>query len=276
MNRRTNAFLLLFLLTITSSIGLTGPADQTSRNGDSGIVSESGVEYIHRTLEVDDKKYAWTIIIPPTAEKGAPGILFLNGKGAVGDDGKLHLTAGFVPAIEIAPEHWPFVVIAPQKPDEGEWDFHEEAVLKMMDIAVEEGYVEKDKWALTGLSQGGHGTLFFASEHPDMFIAAAPVCGYAQIAFDKEGKDNPLPSFESYLALVKDLAEKLKDIPVWIFHGDADRTVPVFTSRMLYKELQLAEADVQYTEFPGVNHDAWDPAYAMSELSDWFKQHLQD
>jgi predicted peptidase len=28
-------------------------------------------------------------------------------------------------------------------------------------------------------------------------------------------------------------------------------------------------ADVRYTEFPGVGHNAWDPAYGNAELWTW-------
>jgi len=148
--------------------------------------------------------------------------------------------------------------------------------MKMLDQAIEEGFVDKDKIGITGLSQGGRGAMLFASMHPDRFVAVAPVCGYAQIAFDEEGEQTPLPSASEYQALMVDLAEKLREIPVWLFHGEADQAVPVFTSRRMYNELQSLDADVQYTEFPGVDHDSWDAAYAKKELAEWFKDCFED
>ena len=55
----------------------------------------------------------------------------------------------------------------------------------------------------------------------------------------------------------------------WIFHGDADRVVPVDESRKMAAALKTRAADVQYTEFPGVDHNAWDPAYAREDLWVW-------
>ena len=32
-------------------------------------------------------------------------------------------------------------------------------------------------------------------------------------------------------------------------------------------------ADIRFTIYPGVGHDAWDKAYATDELYTWFLQH---
>lgn len=225
-------------------------------------------------MEVDGQEYNWTIIIPPTAEKGGPAILFLHGIASSGDDGKDHLMHGLPPVIEQDPEAWPFVVIAPQKPTKSDWDFHEEAVMKMLDEAIEEEFIDEDKIGITGLSQGGRASMLFASMHPDRFVAAAPVCGYAQIAFDEDGP-TPLPSLSEYQALMADLAKKLRDTPVWIFHGEIDSAVPVMSSRAMNQILKSMEADVKYTEFEDTGHNAWDPAYAMPELGQWFIKHTK-
>ena len=65
------------------------------------------------------------------------------------------------------------------------------------------------------------------------------------------------------------LARRIAHIPTWLFHGDADSTVPVDESRKMAAALKAAGANVQYTEFPGVNHDAWTPAYARPDVYEW-------
>jgi predicted peptidase len=265
----TIAFLATFFSTIRTD-------DPVAIKTDVKVVESATVEYIHESIEIDGQKYIWTVVIPPAAEKGGAGLLFLHGKGQCGDDGALHIEYGLVPAIEKDPESWPFVILVPQKESGGAWSFHEAAVMQMLDMSIEEGYVDPDRIGITGLSQGGHGTLVFAANHPERFAAAAPVCGYAQVAHDENGERTPVPGFEAYMSLMKELAEELKATPTWLFHGEVDRAVPVFTSRLMYKELQSLDADVKYTEFPGVDHDSWDPAYAMSELGDWFASHLTE
>ena len=65
------------------------------------------------------------------------------------------------------------------------------------------------------------------------------------------------------------LAKQVASLPIWVFHGDADKNVSVEESRSMVKALKALGADVQYTEFPGVEHNAWDPAYDRADLMEW-------
>lgn len=68
-----------------------------------------------------------------------------------------------------------------------------------------------------------------------------------------------------------------KDVKFRIYHGDADNIVPVEGSRQAYKALKAAGADVEYIEFPGVNHGSWTPAFNDSEFMGWlFNQKKND
>lgn len=70
------------------------------------------------------------------------------------------------------------------------------------------------------------------------------------------------------------VAKRVSALPIWIFHGDADDRVSVEESRKMNAALRAAKANVQYTELPGVAHNAWDPAYARADLIEWMlKQH---
>ena len=56
---------------------------------------------------------------------------------------------------------------------------------------------------------------------------------------------------------------------VFIFHGDKDPTVPVGDSRKMverFRQLGWLGKNVRYTEYPGVAHDAWMPAYKDAAL----------
>mgnify|MGYP006197422011 CR=1 FL=1 len=64
-------------------------------------------------------------------------------------------------------------------------------------------------------------------------------------------------------------ADKVKHLPAWIFHGADDKLIPASESRRMYEELRQRGADVRYTEFPDVGHNAWDPAYGDAELWIW-------
>jgi len=71
------------------------------------------------------------------------------------------------------------------------------------------------------------------------------------------------------------LAERIRLLPIRIFHGDADETVPVEQSRRLVPALKHVNSDVQYQEYSGVTHvGAAEKAFADHALIAWlFTQH---
>jgi predicted esterase len=58
-------------------------------------------------------------------------------------------------------------------------------------------------------------------------------------------------------------------MPVRLFHGEVDSVVPAASSQKMASALQAAGADAQYTEFAGVDHNAWDAAYDRADLFAW-------
>ena len=61
-------------------------------------------------------------------------------------------------------KEWPCIIVFPQKPgSESEWEDHEALVLGTLDAARKEWNIEPARIALTGLSQGGHGTWVIGS-----------------------------------------------------------------------------------------------------------------
>jgi poly(3-hydroxybutyrate) depolymerase len=100
---------------------------------------------------------------------------------------------------------------------------------------------------ITGLSMRSYGTWDVIARHPTLFAAAVPVCG---------GGDEAS-------------AARIKDLPIWCFHGGADKTVPPERSRNMIEALKQAGGTPKYTEYPGVGHNSWDKAYAEPELPKW-------
>src|SRR5438874_2572649 len=78
-----------------------------------------------------------------------------------------------------------------------------------------------------------------------------------------------------YQVFVPDNWTKKKKWPVILFlHGageraDDDLVVPVTESRRMAEAMKALGGEVHYTEYPGVDHNSWDKAYAESELLPW-------
>jgi predicted peptidase len=98
---------------------------------------------------------------------------------------------------------------------------------------------------------GGFGTWSLIAEKPELFAAAAPICGGGDL----------------------NKAEKMTKIPIWAFHGDADTVVKPELSRNMIKAIEKAGGKPKYTEYPGVGHDSWSQTYSNPEFIEWLFSH---
>jgi predicted peptidase len=240
-----------------------------------GQTVETG--FLNRTLLIDGSEYRYQVYVPREFNRSTrwPIILALHGGGEYGSDGLLQTTGGLARAIHQHADRFPAIVVFPQAHADNTPGWQKQggqAALAAVDKAISEFNGDPARVYLTGFSAGGNGSWYLASHYPERFAAFVPVC-----AFVTEFRGNtsgvmypPLTSApDPYAALAK-LVSKL---PIWIFHGDADKSVPVDQSRRMAAALKGIGANVQYTEFPGVGHNAWDPAYERADLFEWmFKQ----
>jgi len=207
------------------------------------------VHKVHKSKNGDAK---YVVFVPPDykGDKEYPVILFLHGSGSTGDDGEKQIKGGLAKAIRDKQQNFPFITVFPQAHTKG-WGANgpsAKTALAILDEVQKDYKTDKKRVYLTGLSMGGYGTWSLAAAYPDRWAAIAPICGGG----------NPKT------------ADKIKDLPCWCFHGDADKTVSVEQSRKMIKALKDAGGSPKYDEYPGVDHNSWDKAYANAELYTWF------
>ncbi|HEX2948375.1 MAG TPA: sugar-binding protein [Armatimonadota bacterium] len=151
--------------------------------------------------------------------------------------------------VNIAKTQYPCVLVTPQCP-EGEW-WKPDMLIYVLDEVMQKYRIDPSRVYMTGFSMGGYGTFSTAIAYPERFAAIAPICG---------GGD---PSD----------AARLKNMPVWVFHGTADPTVPITQSEEMVVALTALGGEVKFTKYPGVGHDAWTQTFNNPELYAWFLQH---
>lgn len=257
------ALLMMYLLGCTSA---------TSRSDDS---KDTPLMIYDLSLDLNGQRYACKVLVNQAAELGGEALLFLHGAGECGTDGVRQLHVGLPRYAMERPEMWPFVIIAPQKPSvNSEWEDHDRVLMLMLDRAAELGLYDPQRLAITGLSQGGHGTITIAGLNPERFRAAGPVCPYVRSVFDQDRNRIPRTPTTPETPEVMRAANRLAGMPVWLHHGAADRVVPVSESRSLHKALEDLGADTRYSEYPGVDHNSWDNAYTDQAFSEWLAGHL--
>lgn len=232
-------------------LALIGPAVQ----------AETG--FVNKVFKgTDGTEHKYVLFVPHNYDKNkpTPTLLFLHGAGETKGQkgGKMPVEVGIGPAIKKREKTFPFLTIIPQAPKFG-WNEGTDGgklALAILDSVVKEYAVDPKKTYLTGLSMGGFGTWSLAAAHPEKWAAIAPICGGVFNSKDVEAT-----------------AKKVKDIPIWCFHGDKDTAVKVEKSRELIEALKKLGAKPEYTEYPGVAHNSWDNAYGTDKLYEWLLSH---
>ena len=140
------------------------------------------------------------------------------------------------------------VVVSPQCPAQTWWTDHVRVLEKLLDH-IELAYnIDPDRIYVTGLSMGGYGTFALVARNPGRYAATVPVCG-GGMYFD---------------------ALRLSATPMWVFHGAADRVVPVEESRRMVEFANARNGEhARLTEYEGVGHDSWKRAYADEAMWEW-------
>ncbi len=227
--------------------------------------------FLIRSIVVRGSNYPYSIYVPRTYDpsKRWPVILFLHGSGERGTDGLRSTQIGVAAAIRANPEQVPAIVVFPQAPLETRWlGEPADAAMAALDATITEFRGDSDRVYLTGLSMGGYGTYHLALAHPDTFAALVVVCG-GLLPHETTTAVQQSPLTRSAADPYAFTAHALRSLPIWICHGDVDTVVPVEESRRMVEQLRREGADVRYSEYPGVGHNAWDRAYGEPELWRW-------
>ena len=229
--------------------------------------------FVERNLEIAGETRRYQVFVPASAAGGRmpPVIVFLHGSGERGSDGAKQTLVGIGPYLRAHQDRFPAIVVFPQAPDETEWAGNADLVFATLDAATREFHGDPDRTYLTGLSMGGYGTWDMAMRAPGRFAALVPVCGGLTVDWKDTRPGMRAHSVGDATDPFAAAAQRLKDVPVWIFHGGKDDVVPPSQSLRMDAALKAAGArDARYTEFPDANHNSWDPTYSQTpELWTW-------
>ena len=189
---------------------------------------------LHRAYRsaVDNTLQPYRLFIPDvyTAAKSWPLVVALHGMG--GDENSMF--DSYAGEVKKNAGRLGFLVVCPKGRDTASM-YRGAAEQDVMDVLAEvqrDYKVDPKRIYLMGHSMGGYGTWSTAMDHPDVFAALGPISGGGNLA-----------------GMVK-----IKDIPQYVVHGDADPTVPVALSRTMVEAGKKAGANIVYVEVPGGNH----------------------
>lgn len=258
------------VITVLTAISFTPVSVALYARTTSGITtgeSEAVMGFEEKVGTVGEESFRFRLLAPPEANptKSYHLVVFLHGAGERGTDNRAQLTHfGDRMATEAYRERYPSYVLAVQCARDHKWvevpwgeiestPFNEEPAIHMrrataaIQQTVKSEPIDRERIYLTGLSMGGYGTFDLATRHADWFAGALAVCGGGDTAS----------------------AHRMIDLPLSVWHGDADRAVPVERSRRMISALQALGDSPDYRELPGIGHGSWNQAYGEDGALDW-------
>ncbi len=234
--------------------------DATPTEQDQIVPVEPGKQ-IEASLKLSDGESIDYLIYAPAnydanGSEPVPMLLFLHGRGE--SNGPLSKVTTWGPPRMVARgDHFPFMVVSPQCPASDHWGSEKQLqyLTELLDDLTRHHKVDHARIYLSGLSMGGYGSWALAAKHPQRFAAVIPICGGG----------NP------------GHAEQLKDIPIWVFHGNDDRVVPLQRSTEMVEAIQRAGgSQIRYTTLEHIGHASWAAAYESPDVYGWMlKQTLE-
>lgn len=177
--------------------------------------------------------------------KKYPLLFLIHGAGMRGNDPSLLKDYVFYDCIKDV-KNFPFVVVAPLCSADTWFDIYEK--LKRFVLAIcDKPFVQKNRVYAIGASMGGYCTWQLGMSMPELFAAIVPICGGGMYWN----------------------ANRLKNLPVWAFHGEKDTTVKVDESIKMVGAVNAVGGNAKLTVYKDIRHDAWIPTYKNQEVYDW-------
>ena len=200
-----------------------------------------------------------------TMTEALPLVIFLHGAGERGNDNSMQLKHCIKYFLDdTVTSQYPFLLMVPQCTNERrwvntDWSLPEHTmdslptaelrnVMSVLDSLTACGAVDSTRVYICGISMGGFGTWDALQRWPEKFAAAIPICGGGDPAY----------------------ADRMKDIPIYIFHGFLDRVVMPSRSIQMYDALrEVGNETAILVTYPELGHECWDEAFSTAGLFGW-------
>jgi pimeloyl-ACP methyl ester carboxylesterase len=232
---------------------LGGASGQENGPPSPGVSPGPGLSAVTaKSVEVASKQpWRYLLYLPQRyvehPEEKLPLLLFLHGSSGRGQD--LERLKRYGPPARLKDEvDFPMAMVAPQLPA-GAWETS--SVLELLDEVVASFRMDPDRIYLTGVSLGGQGAWGIAARAPERFAAMAPVCGFGDLQS----------------------AARLRNLPIWAFHGALDEIVPLAPHQQLVEAVNRAGGSARLTIYEQGDHgDILVPVYGRktgSRLYTW-------
>ena len=179
-------------------------------------------------------------------EKGnLPLIIDIHGAGGRGKELSL-INGGRVRAYLSHQTEYDCIVVSPQCHCDTWFELFD-VLLEFIDKMRNDSRVDTSRVYLTGASMGGYTSWQIAMSRPEWFAALVPLCGGGMYWN----------------------AWRIKDIPIWAFHGALDKTVLPEETLHMASAVNQCGGNSKITICPKCDHNVWDTVYTSADMWNW-------
>lgn len=224
-----------------------------------GLILFLSCQWGHAQVETRVKtkvKYDYLLYVPKeyaARKTNYPLVIYLHGGSQSGKGGPdlVKLKTYGLPRLVNQGRNFEFIIASPQCPEGKFWSTHN--WLDSLYAELTATYrINPKRVYLTGISMGGYGTWQTTVAYPDKFAAIVPLCG---------GCDDSTQVC------------RIKNVPIWTFHGTADNLISVDETERLVKRLNQCGGNVKFSRLKGIGHGI-QYLYEDKAIYDWLlKQH---
>lgn len=108
-------------------------------------------------------------------------------------------------------------------------------ILALLDLAKKYLFIDENKVVITGYSDGGNGSWFYAQYYSDLFSAAIPMAS----SYNSVGSDGIVPKI---------------DIPLYVIHGENDDLFPLAQTEEWVNQSKNAGSSIEFVIASGLTH----------------------
>ena len=202
--------------------------------------------------QAEYKKLKYVISYPDTYQDGKkyPVIFHTHGAGSRGMDLS---TLNIAVPIRNNPSAEDFIIVAPQCYVDTWFEIFEQ-LMEFCEYIYEQPFADKTRFYSSGISMGGYTAYQLMMSRPRLFAAGIVCCGGGMYWN----------------------ANRLKDIPLRVFHGEQDNTVFPCESKNMVLNINQNGGNASLVIFPECDHNCWDKVYTSKENFEWLLSQVKE
>jgi predicted peptidase len=184
--------------------------------------------------------------------KKYPVIFFLHGSGSRGTNPYAMQKNDFFVVTEYL-EKFDFVTVAPMCHEDTWFDVWQ-SLSSLAASLRDMPFCDEKRIYCMGTSMGAYAAWQLGMSLPHLFAAMVPICGGGMYWN----------------------AERLRNVPVWAFHGAEDTVVYPEESEKMVEAVNACGGNARLTVYDGVAHPVWLNVYSDPEVYEWLLGHKKE